>query len=137
MNRISGLKPLVIYIIIAVLAVAGGIFYFTGQISKPGENTVLTPDPKVSYKTYSMGGSVVTVSADQIIFSAPVVVQKASGNVVEYRVKTALVDTHTVFEANTKKGVSIKDLKPGMYINVYYSSDPLSSDSLLADRVTF
>lgn len=127
---------LFIYVVIAAAIVVAGIFYFTRNHIRPGQEVLLTPNPKIHYSVYSLGGRIITLGKNQFTMNSPEVFQTSNGNIVKNVLKTVQVNSSTQYTAPvTIKNPSFSSLKAGMQVVVYYSTDPTAADSTLANKV--
>lgn len=88
-------------------------------------------------KTYALNGTVVSANDSAIVFTTTIIEQTNTGGMPKVEQKTALIDGKTVFSKAGTSGTVVKlsDIKQGMAISVFYSSDPTYLDSLKADRI--
>lgn len=135
MRRISGIKPFVLFFILALLVTGGVIWYFSSPQITHQSRGILTPNPEISYSFFSLSGMVVKSTDTGIIFTTQVLMQTDAGNVAQARVKTALITDKTVFLTSAGKPASLKNIKPGEYINVFYASDPTLLDQAPAEKI--
>ena len=103
-----------------------------------GTRTVLAPPADLKIDTYSLGGKVVEVGSDKIVFEAGMVFINAKGeNVFDYTKKTALVSAETKIHRVGDASVllQLSDIQPGVEITIYTSQNPSDSNQFPAERI--
>lgn len=143
MNRISGLKPLLIFIVIAVVVAAFGFRWWHNRSSKDSrvvEKTIESAD----VKEFALGGDVVAVDKAKSEFTLKTGwVQKTDkGNQFVYMNRTILIYVTTKIYSVTKDStLAVTNKKPvdsfrvGDKVTVYGSGNPITANTLLADKV--
>jgi len=129
------------FVIVVAVLIFFGIQYYRSATLRPGEKVLLTPSPKLKIQTYSLGGTIIRIESDAVVFDALIPYQTSGGVVMERVEKKALIDDKTIIEKAGAIGESAKtitraDLKLGMSINVFYSSSPLEVPTLKAEKIT-
>lgn len=143
-KRISGLKPLLIFIVIAVIVAAVGFRWWynpSAGNSKVVERIIKSAD----IKEFSIGGEVVEINKaeGQLTFKTGWVQETANGKEFIYTTRSIIVLPQTKIQSISKDGVSTtvtnKDplvaFRVGDKIIVYGSGNPITSTTLLADKI--
>ena len=133
--RISGFKPFIIFFILVLIVAGGVVWYFVHPRAPERSSQVVTPRPDVSFSVFTLQGKVITVGTDRIIFDTLIPYQTKDGIVMQHTVKAALVDACTQFISSTGTKTTIKAVKVGSDITVYYQASPLEVSAQTATKI--
>ncbi len=144
MKRISGLKPLLIFVLIAVVVAAFGFRWWqnrSSEDSKIVEQTIKSGD----IKDFSLGGEVIAIdkAKSELTFNTGWVQKTDKENEFVYTTKTIIIYATTKIESISEDGAVARVVNKdpldafhvGDKITVYGSGNPIIATTLFADRV--
>ncbi len=142
--RISGFKPLLIFIVIAVVVAGLGFRWWQNRTSE-GSKIIEQITESKDIQEFSLGGEVLAIDkgGNQLTLKTGWVQKTDNGNQFVYTTRSILIYVTTKISSTTKDGtaVTITNKEPldafhvGSKITVYGSGNPITDTTLLADRV--
>lgn len=106
------------------------------------DSVTLGEQTQLDIKTYSLNGEVTKVNGDSIEIKAGVIRTVGDDTIVEYAQKTVIVNNNTRFKSIKLEGIktsskpaTLSDVKIGMLVAVYSSSNSPGSREVVAESI--